>query len=136
MRNFCKMKRCRGMSFIEVISCMVIVAFLCSTVAYVGSLSTSIAKEIEGYSTLRIYATDVLEHIQDDLEEGVQIDAYSYSEHSESSSVYSEVSITDVGESYGKSVYLVNMHLTIRGTNISAKVNAILREGCTLYARE
>ena len=56
------------MSFIEVVSSLVIVALVSSGILAVGNMVTKTGRDTASYAKLRIYATDKIEKIEDDLD--------------------------------------------------------------------
>ena len=137
MRNITK-KHCRcrrGVSFIEVISSIIIVAIISGAIIKAGMLMINTAKDATGYTKLRIFATNTIERIQDDLENGEAINTPDYySENSPSSDINAKVIVSSVGDVFGRETYLVEMEMRIKGTTISANPKAVIREGCSLYA--
>lgn len=125
--------RRKGMSFIEIISSLVIIAMISGAVISSGSLVVQSSKEIAQYSRLRVYATNKIEQIENDLESGEDITSIDYNESGITNGIYADVDIDDIGDAFGDNIYMVSMRLAIRGTNITTRPKAILRAGCSIY---
>ena len=126
----------KGVSFIELVSSIVVITMICASVIYAGDIVVKSSKDITYYTRLRAYATNKIEEIENDLESGTDITSKDYSENGITSGVHATVEVSDVGFAFGDSVYVVKMRLILRGTDIVIQPKAILRGGCSLYAEE
>lgn len=125
--------RRRGMSFIEVISCVIVVALLCSIIIGSASVLRNYMKDTVDYTTMKLYAVDKIESIQADLERGVEIDVQNYNDNGEESGVHADVYIRDIGEVFDKPLYHVEIRMTHTTSLLVASTEAILRQGGMSY---
>lgn len=102
----------RGATMVEAICSLVIVAMLAMIVISTSTVlrhNTSVTNE---YLRLRVSATNTLEKIKKDLQDGVAIDSmdYSYKNSSQTSESQIEVIVTEVGLAFSYPLY----HVIIR----------------------
>lgn len=129
-----RLGRHRGMTFVEVIASLLIVAMLSSATIAAGGLFLKSTQQITSYAKVKIYAVNMLERIQTDLEDGEVIDALDYNDTGLNSGVRADVFITDLGDVFGKSLYSVELRLRARGQDDTVLSQAVLREGSTAHA--
>ena len=127
-------KRRRGMTFIEVISSMIITSMLIGAIVGAGALLLDATRQSVNMRRLQVFVVNQIERIQGDLEEGLLIEALDYSDPGINSGIWSDIVITDVGDVFGKSLYLVELSLRVRDTKDMLISHVVLREGCTAYA--
>ena len=73
-------KRRRGMTFIEVISSMIITSMLIGAIVGAGALLLDATRQSVNMRRLQVFVVNQIERIQGDLEEGLLIDAMDYSD--------------------------------------------------------
>lgn len=130
-------QRRRGMTFIEVISSLIVVTLMCTMVIGTGSVFLKLTREMAGYSKLQLYTITKLENITDDLNNGFVIDGIDYNDNGGTSGVIAEVYVTDVSDdekSFGKPLYLVELKMTAVDADVSVTNCSLVREGCSAHA--
>lgn len=130
-------QRRRGMTFIEVISALIVVTLMCSMVIGTGSVFMKQTREMASYSKLQLYTITKLEKITTDLNNGLVIDGLDYNDNGDTSGVVADVFVTDVsdnGMSFGKPLYLVELKIKVVDTDTSVTNYSLVREGCSAHA--
>lgn len=140
MHPFLKNHKRRGLSFVEVLSSLIIVSMLTVIVLASFSIITSNTKDSLAYSRLKFCGTNLIETMQRDVElsakgEGSPIDTIDYSDYSGEDGVIIEVSPPKiVGCVSGKDLYFVEIKLTDVATHNIVRSSFLLREGCVAHA--
>lgn len=130
-------KHRRGVSFIEVVACLAIVALMCTMVLSMTSVIAASNKETENYNKLRNYAVNMFEKLHMDLENGELIDSNNYDDDGSTSGIKANVYVFNLGRddsAFGKSFYYVEIKLVMRKTQEMITSKGFLREGCVAYA--
>lgn len=129
-----RLKRRRGMSFIEVLTSLVVTVLMVSMLLSTISILRKTNEKSKVYSHLNMYVVNKLDEIHVDCDAGVVIDAENYNDDGTTSGVWADVIITDVADGFGKPLYLVEIKAQKldRTENITAQ--AFVREGCVAYA--
>lgn len=132
------LKRRRGLSFIEVISSMLIIALLTGMVLGIVSVMSQSTKEALEYTELKIYEMKRLEEIRNDLEMSMEylanpIDTVDYSEIDAETGIVANIEIESVGTPFNKELYLVKMTVHKSNSQRVIKSQTLLRGGCTAH---
>ena len=133
-------RRRRGLSFVEVIISLVVVALVTMTVIAFSSIIKTNTMYMRSYTVLNAYAIDKLDRIQNDLEHGVEIEAENYNDNGEpSASVNTEpiqcnTIITNIGPAFGEPFYKVELFLFHQEHGTVVHTIAFIRKGCITYA--
>lgn len=130
-------KHRRGVSFIEVVACLAIVALMCTMVLSMTSVIAASNKETENYNKLRNYAVNMFEKLHMDLENGELIDSNNYDDDGSTSGIKANVYVFNLGRddsAFGKAFYYVEIKLVMRKTQEMITSKGFLREGCVAYA--
>jgi hypothetical protein len=147
------------MSFIEIISALVIVGLLCGIVVSSVGVLSKYTKMIVAYSSLKVYAVNKIEEIRTDLDDyeagldGTQpIDSIDYNDDgrgnsgtTERTGIEAKFTITSIGHTdgagfydsllvYGKELYLVEYSIKDISTKEYIRGQTLLRGGCTANA--
>lgn len=126
--------RRRGLSFIEVITSLVMIAMMITIVVAMVGVMRGNMQTTMAYTDMKMYGVNTLETLQMDLEQGVQIDAENYNDDGADSGIRADVYVTDIGMVHGKPMYRVDIEMYHREAGVLAKTEAVLREGCIAYA--
>lgn len=138
MTGYKQIKRThRGISFVEVVSCLLIVALMCTMMLSMTSAIAASNKETANYNLLRNYAVSVFEKLHTDLENGELIDSINYDDDGHDSNIKATVYVYDLGKNnsaFGKSFYYVELKLVMQKSHEMLTSKCFLREGCVAYA--
>ena len=122
-------RRRKGMTLVELIFTLIIVAIVTSAIALTGIYTQKSTKETKQYAQMRLHASNIIEQMQDDLESGREINVADYNDSGVTSGIHANVVVKDVGMAFDKDVYMVTIRLTARGTGAALQTQAILRKG-------
>lgn len=138
--------RRRGLSFIEVITSIVIIGIVSTALLATVSIITRTVSLTTDYMALKIYAANKFETIQTDLEIGEDggkspIDAINYNDDGQSptingepSGIIANVVVTEIQDVFGESLYFVELDMRDIDSGVAAKTSSLLRKGCTAHA--
>lgn len=130
------LKRRRGMSFIEVVTSLVIISMLGVAVIGMAAILKKNTADTSAYTQMKVEAVDILDAIQADIEAGFEVDSLSYIDKIDQetySLLNSGVVVTSVGEAFGKPLYYVTIELTRKTGHQHIKTEAFMRPGCTAH---
>ena len=125
-------KRRRGMSFVEVVASLFVITMICSIVLGMSIIIKHSMASTVGYIDLKMYATDTIEKIRSDLENGIEIDTVDYNDYSSSSTVTADVQIDYIEDVYGKPLYKVELQLVDKKSRERTTIKTLLRPGCSV----
>lgn len=120
------------MSFVEVVSSLFVITMICSIVLGMSVIIKHSMASTVGYMDLKIYATDTIERIRSDLENGVEIDTVDYNDYAASSAVTSDVQIDYVEDVYGKPLYKIELQLIDKKSRERTTIETLLRPECSV----
>lgn len=129
-------KRRRGMSFIEVVTSLVIISMLGVAVIGMAAILKNNTADTMAYTQMKVAAVDILDTIQTDIEAGFEVDSLSYMDEIDTETyalLNSRVVVTNVGEAFGKPLYFVTIELTNKAGHQHIKTEAFMRPGCTAH---
>lgn len=128
------LKRRRGMSFIEVVASLVIIAMLGVAVIGMAAILKKNTADTMAYTQMKVTVVDILDAIQADIEAGFEVDSLSYMDKIDRETyalLNSRVVVTSVGDAFGKPLYHVAIELTRKVGHQHIKTEAFMRPGCT-----
>lgn len=134
-----KCKRRRGLSFVEIVSSLVVIALMGGAVIATVAVLTQNSRETAMYTKMKVEMVNLIETIQSDLERGYDggadpIDSIDYNDTTgERTGFVTNVSVVDIGDVFGKSLYRVEITMTPTDNSTQIKTTTFLREGCTAY---
>lgn len=137
-----KCKRRRGLSFVEIVSSLVVIALMGGAVIATVAVLTQNSRETAMYTKMKVEMVNLIETIQSDLERGYDggadpidpIDSIDYNDNTgERTGFVTNVSVVDIGDVFGKSLYRVEIMMTPTDNSTQIKTTTFLREGCTAY---
>jgi hypothetical protein len=131
-----KCKRRRGLSFVEIVSSLVVIALMGGAVIATVAVLTQNSRETAMYTKMKVEMVNLIETIQSDLERGYDggADPIDYNDNTgERTGFVTNVSVVDISDVFGKSLYRVEITMTPTDNSTQIKTTTFLREGCTAY---
>lgn len=129
----------RGLSFIETVSSLVVIALLGGAILATVAVLTQNTRETTMYTNMKVEIVNLIETIQSDLETGYEggvdsIDSIDYNDNTgERIGFVTSVVVEDVGDVFGKPLYRVDITMKPKDNSAQIKTTTFLREGCTSY---
>ena len=133
--NRIKCKRRRGLSFVEIVSSLVVIALMGGAVIATVAVLTQNSRETAMYTKMKVEMVNLIETMERGYDGGADpIDSIDYNDNTgERTGFVTNVSVVDIGDVFGKSLYRVEITMTPTDNSTQIKTTTFLREGCTAY---
>ena len=119
------------MSFIEVVSSMLITALVAGVILGMTVILTNGVKATHSYMQLKAYTMETFDKIQTDLNDGVDITSINYSDPTGTKGIRSTIQVDEAGLVFGKALYYVSINAQVKGTEFITTTQSVLRAGCS-----
>ena len=124
----------RGMTFIELIASLVVVAISCTSILTAATYLVKSYTETMRYTAINNSTINAINLIKNDLENDVDISSQDYNSMMTTKNINISVQVRPLGVAFDSNTYLVKIRAKSADNAVTGNTSVILRKGVTLDA--